>query len=165
MLVNSTLLFAFSLFLTLFFPALRLLFFAPYLVLACYKFPLSALLWRAALCGLVVDLFSSSPFFGESVIHLTLVSFLISRQKTHFFADKWSTMPIMTFLFSLFYSAIHPLFGLLYGLPFSFSFRLFFGDFVLFPLIDALYGAALLFVCFQFRIQFNKMKMREEEEE
>src|SRR5262245_6915899 len=82
------------------FPQLHLSYLTPYLVICFYKYSRIGVLWRAFMCGIILDALSSSSFFGFSSLNFCLVSFLLYGQTRNFFEDKLSTLPLMTFLFS-----------------------------------------------------------------
>lgn len=82
-------------------PAARLDFFAPYLIIVFYKCPRIKALWIAAGCGLFLDLLSTQSRLGIHALSFVLATAMLYPQRRHFFADSMSTLPIMTFLFSI----------------------------------------------------------------
>jgi rod shape-determining protein MreD len=82
------------------FPLARLTFFAPLLIIACYKTSLKKSLWLALLCGIIVDLLSSYTRFGLYSVSYCLTIAVVYQQRRNFFADSLSTLPIMTFFFA-----------------------------------------------------------------
>lgn len=99
----------------LLFPSQHLCFFAPFIIVACYKKPLHTALWCAALAGIAIDLFSSVRF-GIATLNCLLTAACIYGRQRHFFEDKFSTLPLMTLLFSLvsylLYILLLPLFAI-----------------------------------------------------
>ncbi|MFZ0566065.1 MAG: hypothetical protein WAM28_07765 [Chlamydiales bacterium] len=132
---------------TLFCPALfskfHLLYFAPYLILSYYKFSRFAVLWRAIGCGILIDLFSSTPCFGLSSINYCLVSFFLYGQTRNFFEDKLSTLPLMTALFSFLSTLISVILALCFDQKIVLSWKWSVTDLIGMSLFDALF--ALIF--------------------
>lgn len=81
-------------------PSLRLSFFAPYLIITCYKKKLTSCLGLALLCGLIVDLLGAQARLGIHGLTFCCTLILLYPQKRNFFADSLTTLPIMTFLFA-----------------------------------------------------------------
>lgn len=92
--------FSLAMFLPLFFPSLYLLFFAPFLVLSFYRYPLSSCLWQALICGFIIDLLSSQTRLGTYAVNYCLATLCLYRYQFHFFEDRLSTLPLMTFCFT-----------------------------------------------------------------
>lgn len=126
-------------------PKLRILFFAPFLILAIYQHSLTVCLWLAFFCGVILDLLSSSSRLGIEAIAFCLSILILHSQRRNFFADSFSTLPMMTFLFSLLSTAIGAV--LLYAIEMHniISFRWMLTDLLIMPTIDALY-AFFLFI-------------------
>lgn len=145
---NLTLSLVFVLFLTLsiptLFPHMRLLFFAPFLIIVYYKKSFLASLWTSLFCGLFLDLLSSHTHLGFHATSYCLSTALLYSQRRNFFADSLSTLPLMTY----FFSSIATLFQM--GLMHFFEQRIQFSwewvmtDLVYMPGLDALYA----FACF-----------------
>lgn len=107
---NSVIIFAICCLLTLAIPAVapkyRLMFFAPFLVIVCYQQPLRKAIWAGIGCGFIFDLLSPHTRLGLHALDFCVATALIYPQKRHFFADSLSTLPIMTFLFSVISTAL-----------------------------------------------------------
>lgn len=131
-------LFWLSFFLLLFCPSLPLLFFAPYIVAAFYRFSLFSTLLRALGVAFLINIFSSTQIFGLLPLSYSLAVILLSFHGHYFFTDKWSTLPLMTYLFSLYSSLIYFLLFPLFGLSFSLTPRLLLTEILLSPLSDTL---------------------------
>lgn len=133
----------FTLFLPALFPSCRLLFFAPFLVVMYYQKSLSLCLYFSFLCGIILDLLSTS-FIGLHALNFCLVTiFLYSRQR-NFFSDNLSTLPLMTFFFSLLSTLLDALLIHTFESTFPFSLKWVFADVFIMPALDASYA----FVCF-----------------
>lgn len=128
------------LFLPIFLPTLRLNFFAPYIVICCYQCSFFKTLWQAVLCGFVIDILSSHPLFGLSALNNCLAVSLIYFQNRNFFEDRPSTLPLMTFFFSLLSSGTYAILLGLTGQNFSYSWHWVLTDLLLMPLLDAAFA-------------------------
>lgn len=97
-------LFTYSLILTLTLPALfpsqRFAYFAPLLVFSIYRYSRILCLWLALICGLILDLLSAEMRFGIYALNYTLCVLMLGYFKNYFFEDSFSTIPLMTILFS-----------------------------------------------------------------
>lgn len=143
----------------LLFPRVHLFYFVPYLVICLYRHPRIAALWRACLCGVIIDLLSSGPLFGLTSIHYCCVVFLLHGQTRNFFEDKLSTLPLMTFLFSLLstgFLAAGALF-LQRGYPLSWTWVA--TDLIGMPLVDALYALLVFSLPFQLLYEIRKIQL------
>lgn len=131
--------FLISLLLTIFFPilfpSLKLMFFAPFLIIALYQRPLPFCLLLALVAGIVIDLLSSYHRFGITSLNYFICLLLLYPQKKHFFADRLSTLSLMTFSFSSLSLLIH---YLIYPIPISWSWVM--TDGMAMPLLDALFA-------------------------
>jgi len=125
------------------FPSLRLLFFAPYLIIVFYRRSRLVSLWHALAAGLIVDAFSSHAFFGITSLNYCLVAFFLYGQTRNFFEDKLSTLPFMTFLFSFLSSSFQAILLNFFGYTFPLSLLWVFTDLFLMPFLDAAYGCLL----------------------
>lgn len=126
-------------------PTLRILFFAPFLIMAIYQQSLTVCLWLGFLCGAVLDLLSSTSRLGIEAMAFCLAILIIHSQRRNFFADSFSTLPVMTFLFSFLSTAIGAI--LLYSIEMRniMSIRWLITDLFIMPAADALY-AFFLFI-------------------
>lgn len=147
-------------FFPLYMPSWHLTFFAPFLVILCYQKGLLVCLWGAAMSGLVIDLLSANTHFGLFAINYAMTMYLIYAQRRHFFADKVSTLPLMTFLFAVFSTIIQ--IALMYAfeqeIRFSWSWAL--TDLIYMPMADALYGFVFFILPF---LPFTKRQRRGDE--
>lgn len=135
----------FALGLPVLFPLARLTFFAPFLIIACYKASLKKCLWMALLCGVIVDLLSSYTRFGLYSVDYCLTTALLYPQRRNFFADSLSTLPIMTFFFASLSTLIMAI--LIYSIDNKnvLSAGWIFTDLIIMPAFDAIY-AFMLFI-------------------
>ena len=129
---------------TLFLPVLstdlRLLFFAPFLVILYYQKSYVTCLWGALFCGLVLDLTSSQMRIGFYAINYCLTTWLLYGQKCHFFSDSLVTLPLMTFLFSLISTLIGFMFMNAFVDRVLVSWEWVLTDLVAMPVLDATYA-------------------------
>jgi hypothetical protein len=146
---NCHVMFIVALLLTLFSPVLapsaKFLFFIPYLIVLFYKHPYFKCLWGAFLCGLIIDLLSSQTRIGLWTLNYTVTTLLLYKQRLNFFGDKQSTLPLMTFLFSLISTGIQWTLLLVFENAFSISFKSVFTDLLFMPFLDSVY-AYIIFV-------------------
>jgi len=144
-----------ALFLPLFFPFLHILFFAPFLIVCFYRCSLSVCLWWALSSGFIIDLFSYETRLGTYAINYCLTTLCLYPYKFHFFEDRLSTLPIMSFGFTCLSTLIQ--IGLFYitGKSFSLSWEWALHDLLLIPLQVAIY-ALLAFSLSSFTISYLK---------
>lgn len=124
-------------------PQLRLTYFAPFLIIACYQKSLKACLWLALGVGVLLDLLSSQTRLGLYAFDYCLTIALLYPQRRNFFADSITTLPIMVFLFAFLSTVIMAI--LLYSVETRnvFSWPWVFTDLICMPLLDALYAFVL----------------------
>jgi rod shape-determining protein MreD len=139
-----------------FFPKLRLFFFAPYLIISLYRLSRSASLWRAFFCGCLIDLLSSSHSFGLTPFAYCCVCWILHGQTRNFFDDKRSTLPIMTFLFSTLSTLFFLAFRFFSSQRFTFSLIWAATDLIVMPLVDALYALIVFSLPFELTYYFRK---------
>lgn len=127
-----------------FFPNLRLFFFVPFLIIAYYQKSFIKCLWLSLFCGLIIDMLSSQLRFGTNALNYCLTTLILYPQRYNFFADSKSTLPLMTFFFSLLSSLIQVVLIYIFDQGFPISASWIFNDLLLLPLADA----AFAFGCF-----------------
>ena len=125
-------------------PQWHLLFFAPFLVIASYQKSFSTCLWFAFFCGLFLDLLSSNIYLGLHACCFGLTIAILYPQRRHFFADSISTLPILTFYFSLLSTLISAILFYCIESKNVFSWPWMWTDVIVMPMIDAFYA----FCCF-----------------
>jgi len=121
-------------------PSLRLIFFAPFLVIVYYQKSYVSALNYSFLSGLIIDIFTSPTRFGLTALNYTVTSALIYNQKKNFFADNLMTLPLMTFLFSIISSVIGIILLSIFSKSINFSYFFIFSDLTLMPAFDALFS-------------------------
>jgi cell shape-determining protein MreD len=136
---------ALTLFVPVVFPTLKLVFLAPFLIVLLYKKPLITCLWGSLICGLILDILSPHTRLGLYSMNFTLTTGILYAQRRHFFADKASTLPIMTFFFSVISTVIQGVLLNTFEGPFQISWGWLFSDLIVMPLMDASY-AFLIFI-------------------
>lgn len=143
---RRTLVFAFlsALLLTLLLPTLlpklRLTYFAPFLIMMLYRKPMTQTLWWAIGVGCLLDLLSGFPRMGWIALTYCCTLLTLDSIKPYFFIEKITTLPLMTWLFSLISTAILLVLLALFGQPVLLNWRLIATDFIVYPLVDACYG-------------------------
>lgn len=83
------------------YPGLRLFYFVPFLIIMYYQKPLPQCLWASLLCGVIMDLLSPYSRMGLNAMNFSFTTCILYRQRENFFPDSLSTLPLMTFFFSI----------------------------------------------------------------
>lgn len=126
------------------FPSLKFFYFIPFLVRCYYLKPFKSCLWLSIGVGLILDLFSSDQRFGLYACNYFLTTYFLYSYKRHFFEDSITTLPIMTYFFSVLSTAFHWCLLLLidrYYIPITPPFIL--TDFLLMPLGEVAFTVAI----------------------
>lgn len=136
--------FALALLLTLvvpsFFSKVEVSFLIPPLVMSFYFVSLKNGAWQALACGLFLDSVNLMPrlaFLGSTYLATTLILYSV---RLYFFKDAFSTLGIMTYLFSVMASLIQALVALLLDFPFTLTLTWLFCDCFIMPLLDAAFA-------------------------
>lgn len=127
-----------TLFSTAVYSQIHLIPFTAFFALLYLRTSLVFSLWCALGCGLLLDLINSDLRFGFYALNTCLTTLLLQKQKKHFFEEKLHSICLLTGLIStsmtifqwIFYCATH--------LECNLSWKLFFIDFMLLPICDAL---------------------------
>ena len=127
--------------LPIFFPQLYLIYFAPFLVASFYRQKKIKCLWLAFLCGFLIDLFSTQTRLGFYALTYFLTAEILYNQQRNFFEDRFSTLPIMTFLFAIISTVIQIPLLYAFDIGLDLSMEWFKNDLILNPLYDAIYAA------------------------
>lgn len=125
------------------FPSLRLIHFAPFLIIVYYQNPMTKSLWLALACGLIMDLLSGQRF-GLYILNYCLTTFILHRFRRTFYVDHLTTLPIMTWCFGCLSTLIQAILLLIFDHSILISITWVASDLFMMPLADALY-AFLLF--------------------
>lgn len=133
----------FILLLPVFYPAARLSFLVPCIVVLFYQKRLIVCLWASFMAGFLLDLFSSATFFGLHVTSLCLATAFIYPQKRHFFADSLSTLPILTFLMTVLSTVLQVAFMHIFQSGAAIGAPWFFTNILAMPLFDSAYAFCL----------------------
>ncbi len=135
----------FALFGTALFPPIKLLAFSPFLALLYNKANIQRSLWIASLCGLVIDVLSSEFRLGIHALNYCLTTFLLYKQKKHFFEDKPLALCLFTLLISVVSSIVLLLLISIFDKALPLSKGLLITDLALMPILDTVY--AFVFFC------------------
>lgn len=142
--MSSFYLFVYTVILALFLPLLspfwHLLYFVPFIVQCFYRHSLNGCLWWSIVAGFIVDLFSADTRLGNYAMNYCLVTVCIYRYRFHFFEDRLSTLPAMTFCFSCLSAFIQIAIFYIISRPFALSWSWLFNDFLFIPLQTSLYA-------------------------
>lgn len=121
-------------------PSVKLFYFIPLLIRSIYLKPLQTCIWIAFYIGLCLDLLSSHSRFGIYTTNYVLTTYILFRVKQNFFEDSFTTLPVLTYFFSLTSTMIQILLLLLldrYSIHFTSQFI--FTDLILMPLYDTIF--------------------------
>jgi len=124
----------------LFFPFLKLNFFAPFLVMLLYKKTKIETLWYALLVGFILDLLSANTPFGFWSFNYLVTLFTLSYLKQIFFEDKFMTLPLLTLFFSIISTLLFAVSTHLFFHKIHFAFSWILTDFFFYPLFDSVYA-------------------------
>lgn len=124
----------------IFHPSFRVLFLLPCLVVLCYQRPFIFCLWASFLCGILLDILSSERFMGLYVTSYCGAVALLYPQKRHFFADNVSTLPILTFICSIFVSCIQLLLIYIFQKSVLLNWAWFTTNMLFMPVFDAIFA-------------------------
>jgi len=142
------------------FPFLRLFFFAPFLIILYYQKNYISTLWISFVCGLILDLFSTPFFPGMNSLIYTVTTAILYHQRHYFFSDRLSTLPLMTFFFSLVATLLFFILVYGWGGKLNLSLNLIYTDLLAMPALDGIYG----FFLFVFpSLIFGKRRRRSKE--
>lgn len=147
---NPWLIFFIALLLTVYVPALlpgfKLLFFAPLIIILYYQKSYSFCLWISLICGLILDILSSFNHLGIFALNFSVTTALLYGYRRNFFADSLTTLPLMTFFFSVIFTIFQSILIYTFEGKLILSWKWFMTDLILLPAGDAVFG----FACFIF---------------
>ena len=121
-------------------PYIKIMFFAPFLVITFYQKELISSLWWAFATGLIIDLISFQPPFGFYACNYVITTLILHPQRRNFFADHMTTLPIMTFFFSVVSTILQLIVLQIFANPVMISMRFLLTDVLIMPLVDALFA-------------------------
>lgn len=140
---SLTFAFCLGLALTLLVPHWKMVYFAPFLIMAMYQKSLTTCLFFGIGCGTLLDLLSAYSFFGLHAAAYCGTILILHPQRRHVFADSVTTLPIMTALFSSISTAFLALLLDLLDIADVFSWPWVTTDLIIFPVGDAALSFAL----------------------
>ena len=114
--------------------------FFPFIWISLYEKGLNKALLYAFASGLFIDFLSSATPLGFYALVFSLILLVLSRLKQSFFFEKWLTLPILSALFSFFFTLLTFMILTLFEGHLKWNFRGLFSDFVFLPAQDALYA-------------------------
>jgi rod shape-determining protein MreD len=134
-----------TVFLTVFFPKVRLHTFLPFLPFLYARCSRPSSLWIASLCGLIVDLLGSEMRFGVHALCSAVTTLCFHHQKKHFYEEKPLALSLLTFGLSVCITL--QLFFFCFSMQaFPIGWKSVFADVFLMAALDCLY-AFLWFTC------------------
>lgn len=126
------------------FPFAKINFLIPFLVYLFYHTTQLQCIWWAALCGFIFDSLSSYSHFGIFSANYMLTAWILYKQKFRFFEDGLSTLPLMTFFFSVLSTCLQVFFLDLFGQKIVLSSGWIMNDLLWLPFLDGIYAALTL---------------------
>ncbi len=139
------------------FTNLSLAYFVPVIIITIYRYELVICLWLAMSCGLILDLLSSTWFFGMHSCTYVLTTALLYSSKKNLFEDSIITLPLFTAIYSSLATLI--LWFLVSfldkSIPLSSIWIL--KDLLLMPLLDSIYA----FICFTIPLVLLRSRRRQ----
>ena len=133
-----------------FLPTFRLSAFIPLICVLFYEKNKNFSLWASFSIGCLLDLFSSNSTFALLPLCYCLTTWFLYQYKPFFFEDSWTTLPILSYLFSAISTLIYFVLLTIYGLGFTFSWTWFFIDILFMSCFDGLYA----FLAFTLPLRF-----------
>ncbi|NGX56101.1 MAG: hypothetical protein K1060chlam5_00336 [Candidatus Anoxychlamydiales bacterium] len=121
---------------------IKLIYFAPFITLIFYKTSIYTSLWLSIICGLIIDLFSSSYFGLNAICYSATTIFLYNEKK--YFSYKNINIFIFTTIYSFIFSMFYPLSLFIFEKGIKITLKWMISDLVIMPLTDGAY-AFLLF--------------------
>jgi hypothetical protein len=141
-------------------PTLKIYFFVPFLIISYYQCTFISCLWLSIACGTLVDILSVHTFFGLNAFVYCITTLILHSQRTHFFADRLSTLPLMTGLFSLVATLLFIFSAVILEDKQLLSWHLIYTDLILMPGCDMIYGGVCFVLPLQITAEFKRIKRR-----
>ena len=129
-----------ALFTNVFFPALHLATFAPFLAILYNRTSLIKALWIAFGCGLFLDLITCYAHLGIYGLNFVLVTALLYTQKKHFFEEKPIALSLFTFFIAATTTLLHLVLLHIFDKGVPFSWTMLTVDVFLYSLVDGVYA-------------------------
>jgi rod shape-determining protein MreD len=130
----------FAIFGTTLFTGVKLLAFSPFLALLYHRTRFQTSLWIASLCGLIVDLLSSEFLLGMHALNYCITTFILYKQKRHFFEEKPLALSLFTLIISIVSTILQLLLIAIFDRPLAISLKLVLTDLIVMPALDAIYA-------------------------
>ena len=131
---------------TIFFPAIRLATFAPFLAISYNRSSFSKALWISFGCGLVMDCLSAEHHFGLYALNFVITSTVLYPQRRHFFEDKALALALFTAVIATFSTTLQLILIHLFDEGMPLSWRTYLVDIFGISILDGIY-AFLWFTC------------------
>jgi rod shape-determining protein MreD len=136
----------------IYFPSLRLNFFAPFIILVCYRMDFAKSLLIAFAIGSLKDLYCIETRMGLYAFIYCLTTYFLWNRRQTFFEDQPITLPLMTLFFSIIAFIIEWLLHPLLGRNVPFTLPLLITDLLFFPLLDAIYAWLFFDICLNYTL-------------
>jgi hypothetical protein len=131
-------------------PSLRFSFFIPFIIILFYQKPFYICLWASFACGAILDLLSSHHPYGLFALNFCFSTACLYPQRKNFFTDSITTLPILTFFYSLASTLIQIVLLYTFDQHPLFSWTWILTDLILLPAFDALFAFGLFILPFLF---------------
>lgn len=141
-------------------PSLKLFFLVPIIIIAYYQFSYVGCLWISMGSGILVDILSVNSFFGVNAFVYCTATMLLYPWRRYFFADRASTLPLMTILFSVISTVIFIASASLFQSKRIISWPLIGSDLIIMPICDGLYAYLCFILPFQLYKEFKRKRRR-----
>jgi rod shape-determining protein MreD len=125
---------------TVFFPSIRLFFFAPTLAIVFLNCSRYRSFWWAIVCGMFMDLFTTEIRFGLFSLGYCLTAAVAWPQKSHFFEENPYSISLYTAVISSLFSGIFFILLFIFGKASFFSWKSTLIDLFAMPFVDAIYA-------------------------
>lgn len=142
------------------FPSVKIYFFIPFLILCYYQSSFVSCMWMSIACGTLVDSLSVHSFFGLNALVYCITTLLLYSQRTHFFSDRLSTLPLMTALFSVIATLLLMFSAVILEGKQLLSWHLIYTDLIFMPCCDAIYASICFVLPLQLVMEFKRLKRR-----
>lgn len=131
---------------------LHLVYFAPFIALTYYEKSKISALWYSVLCGFIMDCLSSQAHFGLFTLNYCLTTMLLYELKPLFFADRLTTIPVISSCFAATTTILQFILIDIFGGAFNFTLQWLIIDVLLMSIVDGIYGL----ICFALPLTYIK---------
>ncbi len=124
----------------IFFPLIKLTYFAPFLIILMYKKKNAGLFAFTLVAGFIIDLLSAHTPFGFWIINYGMTLWVLLFFKPFFFEDKLLTLPLLTIFFSQISTFLYVVAMNFFFLKVQISFGWILTDLIVYPMLDGIFA-------------------------